>query len=183
MPKRNWAAIAQLDDYRTRVAVSLATDPEILACYAHGFPHLFTEGDDEGPLRVSLSALKEAAFEYSRKQHPDPKPSNLWELDSNFWLAAAEEENPQLRIPTAFGWECPGADQSEPLSAPEQIMRQFVGQKAQAGMVVMYKGKKYMVYTIVFNCDEYPEVGSVFEYPPELDSLTLVDADFIALDK
>ncbi|MBT3817127.1 MAG: hypothetical protein HOG08_02155, partial [Candidatus Magasanikbacteria bacterium] len=170
MPKRNWVAITQLQDDRTRVAVSLATDPEILAYYAHGFPHLFTEGDDEGPLHIPLSALMQAAFEHSQKEYPDPKPSNLWELDSNFSLSAAVEVNPALNIPSAYEWHCEGSVEVAP-RVPEEIMQQFVGQKSQAGIVIVYRGKKYLVCTINFHGNEYPEIGSFFKHPPELDTL------------
>lgn len=97
MSKWNWLAIAEIPDDRTRIAVSLATDPKILSCYARGFPHLFTEGDDEGPLRIPLTALMESAAEYSLEQWD----SETVEQDRHFALGLAFEKNPHLNIPIA----------------------------------------------------------------------------------
>mgnify|MGYP001591402446 CR=1 FL=1 len=178
MSKRNWVAIAQLSDTYTRVAISLAKG-EILACYERGFPHLFIEGDDDGSLCVPLSALKEAAFEYARKNTFE----SLWEYDSNFLLAPLAEEGSQIEIPIAFEWRCSGDCGLEPPPIPDGIVEQLIGQKVQAGMKIMYCGKQYMVYTIVFRWHDRPQVGSTLEYIPELDYLSLVDANFVALDK
>lgn len=57
MLKRDWSSIAKLIDVHTRVAISLATDPEILKCFERGFPNLFTEGDDEGPFKIPLPSF------------------------------------------------------------------------------------------------------------------------------
>lgn len=180
MPKRNWVAIAQLSDTYTRVAISLAKG-EILACYERGFPHLFTEGDNEGPLCVPLSAIKEAAFKRARNNYPDDPFQQ--EFNSNFWLSDSVGDDRELEIPIAFEWECPGSSTEHPPPIPEEIMEQLVGQRAQAGMTVVYRGQQYMLYNIIFNWGELPQVGSTFEFEPQLDYLSLVEANFVALDK
>lgn len=173
--KRNWAAIAGLSDERTRIAVSLVTDPEILACFERGFPHLFIEGDDEGPLKVPLSALKAAAEEYSR----DMYGSDASEVDREFSLDMASDEIPHLDIPIEFEWDA--NDETDEEEVLDFLLGQLVGQKAEAGMIVTYRGKLCMVLTIGF--DVSPDIGSVFTEPPEAHEIILVDAEFIAFDK
>lgn len=181
MPKRNWTTIAQLADERTRTAVSLARDPDLLACYAKGFPHLFTDGDDEGPFCIPLSILMAAAYEYSRRENSH-RGQREWEHDSHFSLGAAARQNSDVVIPSAFKWcayDCP----DEALDAElAPILDQFVGQKAQAGILISYKGKQCMVYNIIFTEDEL-ELGSIFKTPPAIDFLDLVEVDFIDLDR
>lgn len=172
MLKRNWVAIASLADYRTRVAVSLATDAEIIACYQKGFPHLFVEGDDDGPLQVPLSVLMEAAAEYSRTDWG----SDLSEIDRHFSLGLAFAKNPQLNLPVAFQW---GDVYPVP---PESVLKQLVGQKAQAGMTVMFEEKKYVVLNISFARD-YPAIGSEITKAHLVYDISLVDAAFVALDQ
>lgn len=171
MPKRSWAMITGLSDLRTRVAVSLVTDPEILACFARGFPHLFIEGDDEGPLRMPLSALMEAAAEYCRQELGGDDEEKI----RNFTLVFAGERYPHLRIPIAFDW---GDCDPDP---PQAVLDQLVGQKAQAGLVVEYEGRRYVVLTIDFV--NPPKIGSTITEVPQVISISLVDAEFVALDK
>jgi hypothetical protein len=175
--KRNWAAIAGISDQRTRIAVSLVDDPEILAGFERGFPHLFVEGDDEGPLKVPLSALKAAVGDYSQKQYG----SNPSEVNREFSLDLAFEVCSDLGIPIEFQWYRfeNGPNEKETLTF---LLGQLIGQKAEAGMLVTYRGKRCMVLTIGF--DVIPVIGSVFTEPPtEVREIILVDAEFIALDK
>jgi hypothetical protein len=183
MPKRNWSAITQLKDQNLMMAIALAKDPEILAGFILGFPQLFTVGEDNGPLIVPLSLLKKAAFEKSKKDFPEPTPKNLWEIQSQFSLDISAEDNPQLRIPSILYWECPNLDESLYPPIPAEIMSQFIGQKAQAGMTVMYCEKRYMVYNMTFHRMEEHDIGSIFTREPTLNYLSLVDINFIDLDK
>lgn len=172
MFKRNWLAIAQVQDYHLRLALSFTEDRKILAGFAQGFPHLFLEGEDEGPLRIPLSALVEASYRCAQLDFPDPSPLNLWEIESHFRLSGTMEVCP----PVAHEWE-------KPSPIPPEILSQFVGMKAEAGIVVNYRGRRYMVWEVDFTHIDGLQVGSVFESPPELDYLSLVDANFVALDK
>ncbi|KKP59565.1 MAG: hypothetical protein UR53_C0001G0065 [Candidatus Magasanikbacteria bacterium GW2011_GWC2_34_16] len=175
MSKRKWKAIARLSDNRTRIAVSLATDPKILACYERGFPHLFTEGDDEGSLHVPLSALMEAAEEFSRDQYPDEP--QFWTIDRHFTLDFAGEYYSHLRIPNTYMWEW------EEDEIPDYVINQLAGQKAQAGLVVEINREKYVVTSITFDGDCPVEIGEIFQTPPPVVAIHLCLVDFIALDK
>ncbi len=171
MAKRNWQQICQIKDYHTRLAISLTTDPELLACYERGFPHLFTDGKDEGPLCVPLSALMEAA-----QACEDP---GFEEYNRHFCLVLSRESNnPYLHLPEAHRLGS-GYDTGD---IPKDILEQFVGQKAQAGLVVSYHGEKYLVIEIDFDGGA-PEIGSTFTEPPGVHAMILTPAQLVALDK
>lgn len=170
MPKRNWKAIEELNDPRTRNAIFYATDPEILACYAKGFPHLFNEGEDDGPRQpIPLSAMREAARAFDEMDGND-----FTEKDAHFHfskLDAAVHVRPTYRF-TDDGDE----------EVLKSISYQLVGQKAQAGMKVSYLGREYVITTIFFVGEE-PEVGTTFTEPPDIDFVDLIDPASIDLDK
>lgn len=167
--KRNWMEINRVADPNTRLAVSLAKDPEILACFERGFPHLFVEGDDAGPLCVPLSVLMEAAEEKSKMDWPnDP---HVWEWDRHFSLGFAFYGNRHLDIPVTFRWSD---------GVPLEVRQQLVGQKVSAAMRITYCDKKYLVLNIDFVQDLV--IGSVIVDPPELNSLEVVPAECVNVD-
>lgn len=176
MPNRNWPAIAEIKDYHFRVAVSLTTEVEILEGLAKGFPELFMAGDDQGPLRIPLSALMEAARKFSVEQHPDEP--HFWEEDRHFTLSWASQYHAQLDVPVAFHWGTDGTD----LEPPPEVLQQLIGQKAQAGMQVSYGDRRYVILNLTFR-DEVPEIGSELKELPNVGDIQLVEAEFIALDK
>ncbi|MEK7607011.1 MAG: hypothetical protein AAB444_02355 [Patescibacteria group bacterium] len=170
---RNWKNILQLPDTRTRIAVALTTDPEILACYRRGFPNLFLKEGDSGTFCVPLSALMAAAEDYSRATYPNyPK---AWNQDRNFRLGFAAEAYPHLRLPVAFQWTEPNGH------PPADVTAQIVGQRAGAGMSITLAGAQYRVVDIAFL--ETPEIGMIINGLPIIESLSLVKAEYIALDK
>jgi hypothetical protein len=171
MAKRNWKQICELKDSHTRLAISMTTDAELLACYERGFPHLFTEGDDEGPQYVPLSAIMEAT-----QENEDP---GFEEQNRHFCLILSRNcGNPYLHMPEAHKLGI-GYDAGD---IPKDILKQFVGQKAQAGLVVTYHGEKYLVIEIDFD-GAVPEIGSTFTEPPRVYALTLTPLQLVALDK
>lgn len=184
MPKRNWTAIANLSDSNTRYAISQVTDPEILACYERGFPHLFEEGDDEGPLimppPVPLSELMEAAAEHTRSENPDSSKQSLdWqENDRHFGLVMAANIEDRFDLPVAFSW----GPEAEYPAVPLGILEQFVGQKAEAPLMINYRGKSYVVVNAMWT-GQAPKIGIKITEVPEIHLLMLTDANLIALDK
>lgn len=141
MPTRDWTTICQLEDGPTRLAISLANDPEILAGFAQGFPHLFKEGDDEGPLRVPLSALQEAAYEFAREHYSDSPECQ--EHDRHFSLASVLDKHAHLRIPASHWW-------NEDKMPPQSVLDQLEDQVGRACMPVEYNGVQYLVLDIAF---------------------------------
>ncbi len=175
MPRRNWAAICQIQDNRFRTDVSLATDPYVLDGFVRGFPELFfTDKEDEGPLRVPLSALMEAAYEFSSAEYPD-EPEH-WEVDRHFGLIFAGNIGAHLDIPIAHSF---GEEYDD---VPPSISEGLKGQSAQAGMTVRYLGELYIVTDITF-AEGYPKIGETFKEVPAVDRVKLALAEFVALDK
>ncbi len=170
MLKRDWSSIAKLIDVHTRVAISLATDSEILKCFELGFPHLFTEGDDEGPFKIPLSILQQAATEVAVEEYGDE------EFEGNFWLHRGGQKYPHLNIPLSHKWDLDN-------EVPKQVSDQFVGQKALAGIVVTYLGRQHFVLNMVLSSRQEFVVGSVITKPLRFDELYLVLLDYIDVDK
>jgi hypothetical protein len=162
--KRNWTEICKIEDKNTRIAISLANDSTILGKYEKGFPECFMEGDDEGPLKVPLSALMRQAEEYSATHW-----SNYIEEDRHFCLT-------NNIIPISFEWTSHHGVNDH----PQAILEQLKGQRAQAGMTVMWCGKRHMVLYISF--DKTPKIGEILTEVPTIGQIMLVDAEFVDLD-
>lgn len=192
MPKRNWQAICNLSDKYTRIAISLATDPEILACYQRGFPQCFLNDDEEEVLLIPLSALVAAAREASLEEYRgDPSVYDYADNDQHFDLSNGWSLYPHLTIPIAF--KCPCAfDEPVDLPMQESLRSQFRGQVYQAGMTLTTEaGHRYMVLDCHFpyrrkepggKYKELLAIGEPIENIPSTD-FSLVDASFVALDK
>ncbi len=172
MAKRNWAAIAQLQDRYTRIAISLAEDPKLLACYERGFPHLFEEGCDEGALRIPLSAMLEAAGKFIQ----DFFGVANWLTRRHFQLCFGFQGLPSHAHKVAATTKIV----FEEGPVPQPLIDQLVGQKAQAGLLIEVDGITYLVTDIGFTEGD-PEVGSIIDKPPTLTQLELVDASFFDL--
>lgn len=176
MPKRNWKAIAAIQEYFLRVAISLTTDPATLAGFAKGFPHLFTDGEDEGHLYVPLSALKAVAYEYARNN--SDRPELTAERDANFCLCNARHGHPEFDLPRAFTW---GVDGDK---IPPSVLEQLAPQKAQAGMTVEYMEEQYLIFEMDVPDDGEgaPKIGGVFN-KSLTNMISLVSIKFVALDR
>ena len=170
MLKRDWSSIAKLIDVHTRVAISLATDSEILKCFELGFPHLFTEGDDEGPFKIPLSILKQAATEVAVEELGDE------EFEGNFWLHLAMAKYPHLTIPISHEWDLDH-------EVPKQVLNQFVGQTALAGIVITYLDRQHIVLSMNLCSGQEFVVGSVITKPLKIDDMQLVLLDYVEVDK
>lgn len=130
---------------------------------------------------IPLSVIMEAAAMYTKSTYPDEPDFSL--IDRHYSLGTAAKYNRAIIIPVAFEW---GFKSLKAVPAPPEVLAQLVGQKSQAGMIVEYQGKRYLVWTIDFECQsivEYPKVGSVFTEPPRVDFISLVEAAYVALDK
>ncbi len=171
MSKRNWVAINELENYHFRVLVATTDDAEILAGLERGFPELFLAGEEAPLYPVPLSVVQSRAREFSMREYPDEK---CWQEDQHFILCWGTCDD--LDIPTAFTWD---ADNEE---IPPEILQQFMGQRAQAGMTVVIDDRRYLVWFIAFKVGEEIKPGDTFESPPKLDRLDLVDADFVDLE-
>ncbi len=168
--RKNFNAIAALgpNEYHLKCAVLLA-DGETLRSFEKGFPHLFEDGDDSGPLCVPLSLLKQAAYERLKndEERSEAEAHEIAEFDL---------ESADLGIPVAFQW---GEDTNE--DTPEGILGQLIDQRAGAGMKVEYRDRAYIVLSVVFEGRD-PRVGAVFRRKPRVRYLSLADAAFIDLN-
>lgn len=120
---------------------------------------------------IPLSALMNAAEQYSRED----QGLGHEEEDRHFTLQFAANQSSLFMVPVAFAWE----HDREP---PAEVVWQLVGQKAQAGLTVTYRDKQYIVLNIEFAGD-LPQIGSIFTEPPQVQSLALAEARYVALDK
>lgn len=168
--KKNFNAIADLgsDLYHLRCAILLADD-KTLRFFEKGFPHLFEEGDDSGPLYVPLSLLQETAYNKLKTsgEYPDAEAQRIAHFDL---------ESADFDIPLAFQW---GAHTNN--STPDGVLDQLIGQCAGAGMKVQYRGREYVILSVVFEGQD-PRVGAMFRRKPRVRYLSLADAAFIDLN-
>lgn len=179
MSKRNWLAINQLYDYHLRLAISLCSDEELLAGYQQGFPQLFMEGEDEGPLRVPLSALRETAALHAAQQIAGVDPV----VASHFYLTWGWESYPSLRLPVLpvnFGDEVP---------IPDNFYHQLQMWEFRAARHITYLGVKYLTAFIDFDWEIVkmePGGHSIISYETvpigSICTMRLVRAEFIDLD-
>lgn len=172
MPKRNWVVIAKLEDPYLRISVSISTDTKALEGYMRGFPHLFEEGEDEGPLRIPLSNINDAAREWA--QSDCSESMKFWdycESSRPLWDLPGKT---QLESPVSVEWI--GDDVNK---IPKNVLKQFIEQDPDEGIIIAFGLSIYVAIHVEYE----EEVKGPFTEPPKLKSLSLVDVRYIAADK
>jgi len=136
--------------------------------------------DVDCPVRIPLSALMDAAEECSREEWSmGSDAERTWVADRHFALTFGGKKYPQLRFPIAHRF----GNGEPPL--PKKVIEQLIDQKAQAGIVVTYRGKEYLVVMIDFCGDESPQIGSVIDngVVDKISSLSLANAELVNLNR
>lgn len=133
--------------------------------------------DVDCPVRIPLSALMDAAEEYSRED--SGYEERLVVADRHFALNFAGHKHAHLSLPVAHRFGDDGH------ALPGVIMDQLIGKKAEAGIVVTYHGKEYLIVSICFNGDNSPPIGSVIDRDvlKKIDSLLLAPAELVNLNR
>lgn len=187
--RRNWLVIAAISDYYTRVAISLATDPELLARFKSGWPECFQEGEDTGSLRIPLSVLR-AAVEDAYREPPESCSGDMietLEFALCFWLTVAREKFPELDLPIiAFG-------EGQDADIPQGVADQFVGQTPKDVIKLTWAGNDYIVvwanfatppgerFSLRNKPNDRVKLDEPFASPPYLESFGMVLAKFVNL--
>lgn len=142
--------------------------------------HLAPAGlvDVDCPVKIPLSALMDAAEARSRE---DWNKEKFWTADRHFALTLAGHRHANLRIPIAYSF---GVDKEGP-NLPSQVLEQLIGKKAQAGIVVTYRGIRYLVVAIDFSGDDSPPIGSIIDKKvvDNISSLSLAPAELVNLSR
>ncbi len=140
MAKRNWLAIARISDPYFRLSVSLTTDPKFLDELHSRWPELFLKGEDEGPLRIPLSALVAAAREEMAEDGVEWASENDHLVHMHLHLAG--ERHSHLDLPVAHRWDLGLGDSPD---IPKLVIDQLQHMDPTKPMQVKYDGQNYLV--------------------------------------